>query len=167
MMGFDNAMNYNGFFGSVEYSADDNILHGKVLGVRDTVTYEAADLRDLRQEFEYAVDEYLEDCKLLGREPNRIESGKFNVRIGADLHRILNLEKELTGESINTITIDSLWARYQSLPTIASEISFDLLANKVAVSRNQFENIFTGKRGTIHHFAVAMSAEKERVGAKV
>jgi predicted HicB family RNase H-like nuclease len=41
----------------------------------------------LRREFRTSVDDYLEFCSELGREPERPYSGRFVVRIDPDLHR--------------------------------------------------------------------------------
>ena len=66
-----NLMRYKGYLGSVEYSEEDEILHGKVLGIRSLLSYEAETIKELRRIFEETVDEYLEDCKVDGREPNK------------------------------------------------------------------------------------------------
>lgn len=54
---------YQGYQGSVETSIEEDVLHGKILFINDLVTYEAVTIKKLRQEFEMAVDDYLETCK--------------------------------------------------------------------------------------------------------
>jgi predicted HicB family RNase H-like nuclease len=80
-------LNYKGYQGSVDFELDDNILFGKVLFISDTVVYEADTPLNLQSAFEEAVDDYIETCKALGREPQHAFSGSFNVRIGQDLHK--------------------------------------------------------------------------------
>lgn len=41
------------------------------------------------QEFHKAVDEYLETCESLGRQPEKAFKGQFNVRIDPALHKDL------------------------------------------------------------------------------
>ncbi|RHJ89459.1 type II toxin-antitoxin system HicB family antitoxin [Emergencia timonensis] len=41
------------------------------------------------QEFHKAVDEYLETCESLGRQPEKAFKGQFNVRIDPALHKEL------------------------------------------------------------------------------
>lgn len=67
-----NAMEYKGYFGTVEYSASDNILFGKVIGINSLISYEGSSLEELKSDFEGAVDDYLELCAENGIEPEKI-----------------------------------------------------------------------------------------------
>lgn len=82
-----NMLSYKGYFGSIEVSVEDNVLHGKIQCVNDIVTYEAETPSELKVAFEEAVDDYLDTCKQLGKSPDKPMSGTFNVRIGPDLHK--------------------------------------------------------------------------------
>lgn len=94
-------LKYNGYIGSVEFSIDDEILHGKIDCINDVVTYEADNLKDLKIEFENAVDDYLDTCKLLGKEPDKPLNGTFNVRVGEDLHKKAYLQAKSMGVTLN------------------------------------------------------------------
>lgn len=94
-------MDYKGYFGSVEVSMEDNVLHGKIECINDLVTYEAGGPAELRVAFEEAVDDYLETCEVLGKEPDKAMSGTFNVRIGSELHKQLYLSAKQEDISIN------------------------------------------------------------------
>ena len=48
---------YKGFMGSIETSTEDMCLHGKLLFINDTVTYEAKNLKQLQKEFEDKLTE--------------------------------------------------------------------------------------------------------------
>ena len=78
---------YKEYSGSIEHSLVDEILHGKIMFIDDLVTYEAETIPQLEKEFNLAVDDYLETCKQLGREPNKSYSGTFNVRVGCSIHK--------------------------------------------------------------------------------
>ena len=78
---------YKGYLGTVEPEIESGTLFGKLAYIRDLVTYEAATLPELEQEFQHSVDEYLDSCEELGRAPNHPFKGVFNVRTGPDLHR--------------------------------------------------------------------------------
>ena len=82
---------YKGYIGSAEISVEDECLHGKILFIADLVTYEAEKFSDLKREFEDAIDDYLELCREIGKEPNKTMSGTFNVRVGVDLHKKIAL----------------------------------------------------------------------------
>ena len=57
-MGF---LNYKGYIGSINYSVEDNCLYGKVIGLPKNITiiYEGESIKDLRTDFENAVDNYI------------------------------------------------------------------------------------------------------------
>jgi predicted HicB family RNase H-like nuclease len=78
---------YKGYLGSVRYSAEDEVFHGKLEGIRDLVTYEGTDTSSLKQAFHEAVDDYLKTCQKHNRTPDTPFKGSFNVRVGAGLHK--------------------------------------------------------------------------------
>ena len=82
-----NTMEYRGYTGSVEFSAEDKVFFGKVLGNRTLLSYEGTNADELLREFHGAVDEYLVYCENNGVEPERAYKGSFNVRVSADLHK--------------------------------------------------------------------------------
>lgn len=53
-------LHYKGYIGSIEFSEDDEIFHGKVLGIRSLISYEGQDASELISDFHSAVDDYLE-----------------------------------------------------------------------------------------------------------
>ncbi len=84
-----NVMEYKGYTGTVEFSAENNILFGKVTGISGLVSYEGESVSELRRDFEEAVDDYLEMCAENGTEPQKCYKGSFNIRISPELHRRL------------------------------------------------------------------------------
>ena len=54
-------LEYKGYFGSVDYSDEDQVLHGRLQFIRDLVTYEGTDAKTLKQAFQEAVDDYLSE----------------------------------------------------------------------------------------------------------
>ena len=83
----NNTMKYKGYVGSVEFSEEDALFFGKVLGVRALISYEGENARDLVEDFHSAVDDYLELCAAEGVEPEKAYKGSFNVRISPELHK--------------------------------------------------------------------------------
>lgn len=55
-------LEYKNYIGSVEFSSEDNCYYGKLLGIKDLVTYEAPTKIELQKEFQDAVDDYLDFC---------------------------------------------------------------------------------------------------------
>lgn len=56
----NNTMKYKGYVGSVEFSEEDALFFGKVLGVLALISYEGENACDLAEDFHSAVDDYLE-----------------------------------------------------------------------------------------------------------
>ena len=96
-----NYLEYKGYTGTVEYSAEDNCLFGKVLGIRSLILYEGQSVKELKKGFEYMINGYLEDCKSEGREPEKPYKGSLNVRIGSDTHRLLAIQAQTRDMPIN------------------------------------------------------------------
>jgi predicted HicB family RNase H-like nuclease len=66
-----NVMNYRGYAARIEYSDEDQLLVGHVAGIHDMIGFHGESISELRQAFEEAVDDYLETCQRLGREPQK------------------------------------------------------------------------------------------------
>jgi predicted HicB family RNase H-like nuclease len=104
----NNVMEYKGYCGTVEYSASDKVLYGKVVGVKSLISYEGESLQSLREDFEGAVDVYLELCAEGRVEPEKPFKGSFNIRIGSDLHRKAALIASSQGLSLNTLVEEAI-----------------------------------------------------------
>lgn len=101
-------MSYNGYYGSVHYSDEDQIFHGKIEFVRSLVSYEGDSVKSLRKAFEEAVDDYLDLCAKEGKIPDKPFKGSFNVRTGSDLHREAVLFAKANGTTLNTLVTEAL-----------------------------------------------------------
>ena len=64
-------MKFRGYEGSIECDFEENLLTGKVLGIRVGLVYEASSLIDLKQAFEQTVSDYLQYCKDNSIEPEK------------------------------------------------------------------------------------------------
>ncbi|HAO15233.1 MAG TPA: toxin-antitoxin system HicB family antitoxin [Tenacibaculum sp.] len=98
-----NYLTHGDYYGSVEFSADDNILYGKIIGINDLVTYEAESVDDLKGAFIEAIEDYLETCKSLGKEPNKLYKGAFNVRTTKRVHAYLAILAEKRKMKLNEV----------------------------------------------------------------
>ncbi|MFY9261449.1 MAG: type II toxin-antitoxin system HicB family antitoxin [Gallionella sp.] len=92
---------YKGYKGSCLTSIEDECLHGRIRDIDDLISYEGNTVGELRSAFQLAVDEYLEHCISIGKEPNKPYSGSFNVRIGSELHKIAAQRSRVKDESLN------------------------------------------------------------------
>lgn len=99
-------MNYKGFSARIEYSDDDDCFVGRVAGIQDVIGFHGQSVSKLRAAFKEAIDDYLETCERLGKQPNRPYSGQFRLRISPDLHARVAIAAESKGKSINTLIAD-------------------------------------------------------------
>lgn len=103
-----NSMSYNGYYGSVEFSDEDDVFFGRIIGINDRITYEGDSVKALRSDFETAVEEYLETCSQLGKKPEKAYKGTFNVRIAPALHRQLAVFSATNGKTLNAAVEEAI-----------------------------------------------------------
>ncbi|HTU46305.1 MAG TPA: type II toxin-antitoxin system HicB family antitoxin [Bryobacteraceae bacterium] len=101
-------MEYRGYIGSVYYSDEDEVFHGKLEGIRDLVTYEGTDVASLKRSFHEAVDDYLATCKKRNKEPQVPFKGTFNVRVGPELHKRAAVYAAEHGKKLNAVVGEAL-----------------------------------------------------------
>ncbi|MDH5717585.1 MAG: type II toxin-antitoxin system HicB family antitoxin [Spirochaetia bacterium] len=101
-------MNYKGYTAIVEFDEDAEIFFGKVVDIKDIITFEASTVNDLKKEFKISIDEYLKFCEEKKQKPEKPYSGKFNVRINSDLHRRIAIKATKEHKSINDVVVEAL-----------------------------------------------------------
>lgn len=104
-------LDYKGYTGSIEYSPEDGLLFGKVLGIKGLISYEGETGKLLEKDFREAVDVYLADCESSGTKPEKPFKGSFNVRIPAHLHQKAALIALESKESLNNFVAEAIRAR--------------------------------------------------------
>jgi predicted HicB family RNase H-like nuclease len=80
-------LTYKGYFGTVNFNSEDEVFYGKIFGISDLVNFEGSSVKELKESFEESIDDYLETCKALGKQPNKTFKGSFNVRVSMELHK--------------------------------------------------------------------------------
>ena len=99
----NNFIEYKGYLGTVEYSSEDNILFGQIVGIRGLISYEGSSVEQLKVNFEEAIDDYLLDCKESNIEPQQPYNGKLDVRISPNLHKKLQMYSSSKNQKPDTI----------------------------------------------------------------
>ena len=51
---------YKGYVGTIEYSPEDNIYHGCLLNIDDSINYDGTNIEELYMDYQEAVDFYIE-----------------------------------------------------------------------------------------------------------
>jgi predicted HicB family RNase H-like nuclease len=112
-------LKYKGYEGTAEIDMSRNLCRGKILFIKDLVTYQAETPADLERQFREAIDDYRETCKDLGRAPAKPFKGQFNVRIAPELHRAASLRAAELSVSLNDVIVKAL----DSYLCISSEVN--------------------------------------------
>lgn len=101
-------LKYKEFEGSAELDMKRNVCRGKILYIDDAVTYESTSIQNLQNEFEEAVDDYIETCKQIGKDPQKSCRGQFNVRVSPELHRAATRRSITDDTSLNDVVCQAL-----------------------------------------------------------
>lgn len=94
-------MSYKGYSARVAYDDEDGIFTGRIAGIRDAVGFHADSVAELREAFHEAVEDYIETCTRIGKEPQKAYSGQVMFRVSPELHRKAAMAAELAGKSLN------------------------------------------------------------------
>lgn len=95
------ALQYRGYSARIEFDAEDEIFVGHIAGIADIIGFHADTVPDLKTAFHESVDDYLETCAKIGKEPNKPYSGKVMFRIDPEVHARAARAAELSGKSLN------------------------------------------------------------------
>ena len=94
-------MNYKGFRAKIEFSADDNVFIGRLIGIDDIVMFEAETVEGLNKSLQEAVDFHIEVCEKTGKHIKKSYSGKLLFRLPNQLHAKIAEAASAKGKSIN------------------------------------------------------------------
>lgn len=61
-------LKYKRFIADYEFYKEDSVFAGKVLNIDDLISFESSTEEAIQKEFEFAVHDYIETCKEIGKE---------------------------------------------------------------------------------------------------
>lgn len=99
-------MRYKDYRAIISYDEEDRIFFGEVFGISDSLNFHGRSIDELEKAFHDSVENYLELCKKIGKNPQKEYSGTFNVRITPYLH-----EKAAEYAANNGITLNQVVSR--------------------------------------------------------
>jgi predicted HicB family RNase H-like nuclease len=94
-------LTYEGYTAEVEYDAQEGILYGRLLDLRDTITFQSESAAEIVDEFHSSVVEYLAFCAEQNIEPAKPYSGTVYIRTSPDVHREAAIAAAQEGKSLN------------------------------------------------------------------
>lgn len=102
---------YRGYISRMEVDAEAGLIHGEVVGLRDVITFQGETPAEAVQAFRESIDDYLDYCAEIGREPEKSYSGKVLVRTKPEVHRALTALAAAQKVSVNKLA-SSVLTRY-------------------------------------------------------
>lgn len=99
----NNVMRYKGYWAKIQYSEEDNCFWGEIEGINDMITFEGTTVKELREDFEGAIDDYIDHCHRYSKEPQKQYSGSFNIRIDPELHKQASILSKIKDISLNQL----------------------------------------------------------------
>lgn len=103
-----NSMTHKGYFAKINFDERDSIFWGKVIGIKDSITFEGETVAKLTEDFHNAIDHYLADCKNENHLPAKPYSGKLTLRIPPDIQAEIATAAAHAGKSLNKWVADTL-----------------------------------------------------------
>lgn len=101
-------MKYKHYEAIIKYSDEDETFVGEVINTQDILVFDGRNIEEVTQSFHAVVDEYLDDCALENKKPNKPFSGQFIVRGNPELHRALTMTAKKSGKSLNRFVTETL-----------------------------------------------------------
>jgi predicted HicB family RNase H-like nuclease len=101
-------MTYKGYSTMIQYNQDDACLVGRVIGITDVIGFHGDSIAEMKAAFEEAIDDYLETCQKLNRDPSKPFSGRFNVRLEPQIHAKLVVKAAQNKQSLNQFVRETL-----------------------------------------------------------
>ncbi|WP_299941843.1 type II toxin-antitoxin system HicB family antitoxin [uncultured Nitratireductor sp.] len=96
-----NTLSYKGYSARIDFDDQDEIFVGRIAGISDVVGFHADTVSELKEAFAEAVEDYMETCARVDKEPQKPYSGKVMFRVDPETHRRAALAAELAGKSLN------------------------------------------------------------------
>lgn len=103
-----NSMTYKGYCAKINFDERDGIFWGKVIGIKDSITFEGETVAQLTEDFHSAINHYLADCKQNVRIPDKPYSGKLTLRVSPGIHAEIAAAAAHAEKSLNKWVADTL-----------------------------------------------------------
>ena len=109
-------MKYKGFIGKMEVDEDEAVIYGRVINLtKDGMTFGGETVKEAKEDFERAVDDYLEWAKEEGFEPEKPYQGNILVRTTPELHREAAIASTRIEKSLNAFAVEAIQEKLQRL----------------------------------------------------
>lgn len=133
-------LEYRGYHASVEYDAEDDILIGEVFGISDSLNFHGQSISEIKEMFKQSIDNYLEICEKLGKNPDKEFKGTFNVRISPENHKKAALEAKKRKITLNQFVSDAIEHEITTESVIKEIINTTKVVKSFDINNDVFDN---------------------------
>jgi len=92
---------YKGYTARIDFSDEDDCFIGHIIGIKDVIGFHGETVKELKNAYYEAVDDYNEACKAIGKKPQKPYSGNLMLRIPPEVHAAVATAAQVHGVSIN------------------------------------------------------------------
>ena len=146
-----NLLEYNGYHAKIEMSVEDEIFVGSVLGINDSLNFYGNTINELKDAFEVCIDDYIEMCEHYGKKPEKEYSGSFNVRVGSELHKKIDIASQEQEISINQFIINTLNDTFNNKEREIVYIALPMKKSIQSIGAKYDFNKYTKSADTVSH----------------
>jgi predicted HicB family RNase H-like nuclease len=114
-------LKYKGYTGRVVFDAEDNILFGEVIGLKDIIVFQGTTVEEIVHAFHESVDSYLRFCEEHNQRPEKPFSGNIPFRTTPENHYRIYMAAKLADKSISAWMREVLAAAAQQAIAAAEE----------------------------------------------
>ena len=107
-----NLLEYNGYHAFIELDPNDKIFVGTVIGINDDLSFHGTSYIEIEEMFHQSIDNYLEVCQQIGKEPDKEYKGSFNVRITPEMHKNADIAAKSQGITLNQYIYNAIEASF-------------------------------------------------------
>ncbi|CAK0777196.1 DNA repair protein [Gammaproteobacteria bacterium] len=104
----NNVMTINGFKAVISFDPEISMFRGEFVGLNGGADFYATDVESLKREGEISLRVFLTMCQEQGIEPRKHFSGKFVLRLDAEIHEAATIAATAAGKSLNQWTTEIL-----------------------------------------------------------
>jgi predicted HicB family RNase H-like nuclease len=104
-----NTLQYRDYQGAVTFEDDTLVI--QILHIDDYITTTCDTASGAQAAFEELVNDYIETCKVVGKQPSKPFKGTFNIRIGSSLHRNAAVAAADCDETLNAWIVGAVEQR--------------------------------------------------------
>lgn len=101
-------LEYKGYHADIKFDADDEIFIGEVFGIADSLNFHGQSVSEIKEMFHQSIDNYLQLCKEIGKEPEKEFKGTFNVRISSENHKRVALAARKKNITLNQFVSNAI-----------------------------------------------------------